>query len=160
MSIEKTGSIAATSYERSLCQVGVVHLGFGAFHRSHQAVYLDDYMEASADLRWGIAAVNLRESESSHFKAAEKDIENHDGYYLQSYSADGTVDLRRVRSHVKFADWSTTPADSEALLSLPSVQLVTITVTESGDYTDPNGSIGRKHPERVCLSLQCVGKAC
>ena len=56
--------IAATTFDRSACQVGVVHLGFGAFHRAHQAVYLDDYMEITGDLRWGIAAVNLRGSES------------------------------------------------------------------------------------------------
>ena len=41
--------IMATSYERAACQTGVVHLGFGAFHRSHQAVYLDDYMDMSGD---------------------------------------------------------------------------------------------------------------
>ena len=63
--------ISATRYDRSACQIGVVHLGFGAFHRSHQAVYLDDYMDLSGDLRWGIAAVNLRESEADQFKAAD-----------------------------------------------------------------------------------------
>uniref|UniRef100_UPI0040483917 hypothetical protein n=1 Tax=Yoonia sp. TaxID=2212373 RepID=UPI0040483917 len=56
--------ITATTYDRSTCQIGVVHLGFGAFHRAHQAVYIDDYMGISGDLRWGIAAVNLRGSES------------------------------------------------------------------------------------------------
>ena len=61
--------ITATTYDRASCQIGVVHLGFGAFHRSHQAVYIDDYMETSGDLQWGIAAVNLRESEAEHFKA-------------------------------------------------------------------------------------------
>ncbi len=133
--------ISASKYDRSTCQVGVVHLGFGAFHRSHQAVYLDDYMEATGDLRWGIAAVNLRASEASHFKAVEKDTNSHDGYFLKSYSADGESSLRRVRSHVRFSDWSLARADSEALLSLPSVHLVTITVTESGYYTDPNGNL-------------------
>ena len=47
--------------------IGVVHLGFGAFHRAHQAVYLDDYMSQTNDLRWGIAAVNLRKSEIRSF---------------------------------------------------------------------------------------------
>jgi len=134
-------NIAATGYARSKCDVGVVHLGFGAFHRAHQAVYLDDYMELSGDLRWGIAAVNLRQSEAEHFKAAEDDIERHNGYFLKSYSASGEVALRRVRSHVEFADWSKNPANAEALLSQHSVHLVTITVTESGYYTDPDGAI-------------------
>lgn len=138
--------ISATEYNRSTCQVGVVHLGFGAFHRSHQAVYLDDYMDVSGDLRWGIAAVNLRASEASHFKAAERDTSNHDGYFLKSYSASGKSSLRRVRSHVRFADWSLGRADSEALLSQPSVHLLTITVTESGYYTDPNGNLNLADP--------------
>lgn len=134
-------SIYATDYDRAACQVGVVHLGFGAFHRAHQAVYMDDYMQASGDLRWGVAAVNLRGSEADHFQTAADDIERNDGYYLKSYSSDGAVDLRRVRAHVRFNDWSRDRAATEALLSLPSVNLVTITVTESGYYTDPIGNL-------------------
>ncbi|MCF2869513.1 mannitol dehydrogenase family protein [Octadecabacter sp. G9-8] len=133
--------IHATTYARSDCQIGVVHLGFGAFHRAHQAVYLDDYMAVSGDLRWGIAAVNLRGSEAPHFQAAADDIERHDGYFLKSYSSDGEVDLRRVRPHVAFEDWSIDRANTEGLLSLETVHLVTITVTESGYYTDPDGNL-------------------
>ena len=133
--------VSATTYDRSACQVGVVHLGFGAFHRAHQAVYIDDYMNLSGDLRWGIAAVNLRGSETGHFETAKADITRNDGYYLKSHSADGAVAIRMVRPHVQFADWSTAPQQTEALLSEPSVHLVTITVTESGYYTDPNGDL-------------------
>ncbi|EEB85727.1 mannitol dehydrogenase family protein [Roseobacter sp. GAI101] len=138
--------VHATQYDRSACQVGVVHLGFGAFHRAHQAVYIDDYMETSGDLRWGIAAVNLRGSESGHFDMAKADIARHDGYYLKSYSADGDEELRRVRPHVHFADWSVAPADAEALLAKPTVHLVTITVTESGYYTAPDGNLNPADP--------------
>jgi len=141
MNSAKPLPISATEYDRSACQIGIVHLGFGAFHRSHQAVYLDDYMAVSGDLRWGIAAVNLRKAETEHFKAVQEDIERHDGYFLKSFSADGDVELRRVRSHVKFSDWNLEQVASEALLSLPSVNMVTITVTESGYYTDPDGNL-------------------
>jgi hypothetical protein len=48
-------------YDKSECQTGIVHIGYGAFHRAHQAVYVDDYMEKTGDLRWGIVAVNLRD---------------------------------------------------------------------------------------------------
>ncbi len=133
--------ITATSYDRSSCQVGVVHLGFSAFHRSHQAMYIDNYMEITGDTRWGIAAVNLRASESAQFAEAGRDTESHDGYFLKSYSSVGEVELRKVRSHVQFVDWSTTTAACEKLLSSPSVHLVTITVTESGYYTDPDGNL-------------------
>lgn len=139
-------SVTATSYDRSACDIGVVHLGFGAFHRAHQAVYIDDYMEISGDLRWGIAAVNLRGSEASHFDIAKADIARHDGYYLKSYSADDVVALRRVRSHVHFTDWSVEPTNAVALFSMPSVHLVTITVTESGYYTGTNGDLNVANP--------------
>jgi D-arabinitol 4-dehydrogenase len=138
--------IAATSFDRSACSVGVVHLGFGAFHRAHQAVYIDDYMDKTGDLLWGIAAVNLRGSEAMHFEEAAKDVARHDGYFLKSYSADGEVALRRVRSHVMFSDWSVDRAASEGLLSKDTVHLVTITVTESGYYTDPNGDLNTSDP--------------
>ena len=66
--------IQASTYDRAACQIGVVHLGFGAFHRAHQAVYLDAYMQQTGDLRWGIAAVNLRASESESFAATAAEI--------------------------------------------------------------------------------------
>lgn len=141
MNTAGTAPIFATDYDRAKCEVGVVHLGFGAFHRAHQSVYLDDYMQATGDLRWGIAAVNLRAGESASLQSAAQDIARFDGYFLKSISADGDVALRRVRSHIEFADWSVDRAAAEALLTRPSVHLVTVTVTESGYYTDPNGDL-------------------
>ena len=138
--------IYATRYDRAHCQNGVVHLGLGAFHRAHQAVYLDDYMEVTGDLRWGIAAVNLRSADQAALSEIEADVARHDGYFLKSISADSQVALRRVRSHIRFADWSDAPAEAENLLSQASVHLVTITVTESGYYTDPNGNLDLVDP--------------
>jgi len=138
--------VFATGYDRTKCAIGVVHLGFGAFHRAHQAVYFDDYMEATGDLAWGIAAVNLRGSETSHVERASNDVTQHDGYFLKTISYDGQVELRRVRSHVHFSDWANGRSEAEGILSLPSVQLVTITVTESGYYTDPNGDLNLADP--------------
>ena len=142
----KASDIAATSYDRSACQIGVVHLGFGAFHRAHQSVYIDDYMDTSGDLRWGIAAVNLRASEAQYFDAAKQDNNRHDGYFLKTYTPGGEVSLRRVRSHVRFSDWSIERDQCESLLSLASVHLVTITVTESGYYTDADGQLNLQDP--------------
>lgn len=149
-------AIFATGYDRSKCQVGIVHLGYGAFHRAHQSVYIDDYMNTTDDLRWGIAAVNLRASEAQHFNTAEADVARHEGYYLKTYSPDGKVAFRRVRSHVRFSDWSSETLECEALLSLPSVHLVTITVTESGYYTDPEGKLNQQDP---VIKAELAGKA-
>jgi len=157
MTSADTAAIAATSYDRSNCEVGVVHVGFGFFHRAHQAVYIDDYMDQTGDLRWGIAAVNLRGSEADQFKSAEQDTLRHNGYFLKTYSPDGEVSRRRVRSHVRFSDWSVAQEECESLLSLPSVNLVTITVTESGYYTDANGQLNLEDP---IIKAEVTGEGC
>ena len=106
-----------TRYDKNRCQTGVIHIGYGAFHRAHQAVYIDDYMEKTGDLRWGIVAVNLR---SEGFR----DI---DDYVVKTPTS-----YRLVRSHLDFIDWTKNRTVAKHMLALPSVHLVTVTVTESG----------------------------
>ena len=155
MNVHSKTLFSETSYDRDDCQVGVVHVGFGAFHRAHQAVYIDDFMDASGDLRWGIASVNLRSADTPAFQTAVEDIARHDGYFLKSHSSAGDTELRRVRSHIHFSDWSSAPDEAEALLSLPSVHLVTITVTESGYYTD---SVGALNLEDEIIAAEIAGQ--
>ncbi len=122
-------SFFQTGYDRAACEIGMVHIGYGAFHRAHQAVYLDDYMQATGDLRWGIAAVNLRASESESFaEAAATDS----GYLLKSIAPDGTIEFRTVRSHRAFVDAATDMAAALDLFARPGVHAVSMTVTESG----------------------------
>lgn len=124
-----SASFFETSYDRAACDIGVVHIGYGAFHRAHQAVYLDDYMQATGDLRWAIAAVNLRDTESAAFaQTAESGGE----YLLKTISPDGTLEFRKVRSHQQFADATLDFETAASLLARPSVTAATITVTESG----------------------------
>lgn len=106
-----------TTYDKTMCQTGVVHIGYGAFHRAHQAVYIDDYMEQTGDLRWGIVAVNLR----------NEGFREIDDYVIKTPSK-----YRLVRSHLDYIDWTKNRTIAKHLLALPSVHLVTITVTESG----------------------------
>ena len=50
---------AMPAYDRSAVTEGIVHLGVGAFHRAHQAVYVDDCL-AAGERDWGIAGISLR----------------------------------------------------------------------------------------------------
>lgn len=128
----------ATAYDRKSCDIGIVHIGYGAFHRAHQAVYLDDYMQATGDLKWGIAAVNLRASESRSFQEASQADR---GYLLKSIAADGTQEFRSIRSHLAFVDAATDLDAALDLLSRPSVHVATMTVTESGYYFKDDWSL-------------------
>ena len=136
-------AIFATGYDRSECRIGIVHVGYGAFHRAHQAVYVDDYMEATGDLNWGIAAVNLRASESDAFADAAA---AEGGYLLKSTGTSAPTAWRMVRPHLDFADWSQDAAAAEALVALDTVHVITVTVTESGYYLDDAGRLNTVDP--------------
>jgi len=47
------------SFDPAALEVGIVHIGIGAFHRAHQAVYTDKAIEAGST-EWGIAGASLR----------------------------------------------------------------------------------------------------
>ena len=51
-------TVARPKYDPSAVRTGIVHLGLGAFHRAHQAVYTDAVLPI--DLRWGILGVSPR----------------------------------------------------------------------------------------------------
>ena len=119
-----------------------MHLGYGAFHRAHQAVYVDDYMEATGDTNWGIASVNLRASESADFKTAL----GADGYLLKTTTPEGERSFRMVRSHMDYVDWSREAERAQSLLALASVHAVTMTVTESGYYLNDDWSLNIEDP--------------
>lgn len=52
-------SVTTPTYDRQSVTPGIVHLGVGAFHRAHQAVFIDDCLNRG-ETRWGIVAASLR----------------------------------------------------------------------------------------------------
>ena len=135
-----TAQFTQSNYDRTKCQIGIVHLGYGAFHRAHQGDYIDRYMQQSGDLRWGIAAVNLRAADAKQFAAAQHE----NGYLLKTVSADGVCNYHAVRAHLRFCDWSC-DVTAEELLVLPSVHIVTMTVSESGYCLDGEKKLDMKN---------------
>ena len=51
-------SVARPALRPAAVTVGIVHLGLGAFHRAHQAVFTDDVL--ARDPRWGILGVSMK----------------------------------------------------------------------------------------------------
>ena len=132
-----------TRYDRSKCDIGWVHIGFGAFHRAHQALYIDDYMQATGDLRWGIAAVNLHARDQSQFAEASA---LQDGYLLKSIPPVGDADYRVVRSHIVFKDATLNREGAVALFAEKSVFVMSITVTESSYYFAEDWTLDKSAP--------------
>ncbi|MGQ7312833.1 mannitol dehydrogenase family protein [Microbacterium arabinogalactanolyticum] len=100
----------------------IVHLGLGAFHRSHQAWYT---ARADEDGEWGIAAFTGRGPEAARLLGEQDGL-----YTLVERGGDGDR-LEVIESIVQTHDAAEITALRE-LVSRPEVTIVTLTVTEKG----------------------------
>lgn len=123
-------------------ETGVLHLGFGAFHRAHQAEYFDRHIERTGDTRWGITPINLRAADQAAFAQAAQQ----DGYILRRLNNAGEIDDRLIRCHAGFMDWSADRDATERAMAQPNVKAVTMTVTEAGYNLDGKGLLDLSDP--------------
>lgn len=146
-------SIAVPGYAPEAHRVGIVHLGVGAFHKAHQAVYTDAALAAHGG-DWRIRGVSLRSPE-----AAEALKPQGGRYTLLTRERGGT----KARIIGSIADILVAPQDPEAVIAAiadPAVRIVTLTVTEKAYGLDPaGGGLDESHeavrhdlsnPERPC----------
>ncbi|MEG3177868.1 mannitol dehydrogenase family protein [Sphingomonas sp. RB3P16] len=118
---------------------GIVHFGPGAFHRAHQATYIDTLLDQ--DPSWGIAAVSLRSAGTVAALAAQQ------GLYTLAIR-DAEPSYRIIAAHSRFLGPDDAAA-TQALLADPAVKLVTTTVTEKGYCLAADGTLDRAHPDIV-----------
>lgn len=68
-----TAHATLPSYDRNRLVPRIVHLGFGAFHRAHQAVYTD-ILATEHDSDWGYIEVNLIGGEQQIADLQQQDL--------------------------------------------------------------------------------------
>ena len=85
------------AYDPGAVRVGIVHLGLGAFHRAHQAVYTDALL--ARDPRWGICGVSLKTPRATEGLAAQ------DGLYTVLWKGEGATRAQVIGAlrEVRFA---------------------------------------------------------
>jgi len=132
---QNPGQLSSQDYQKEDIQAGVVHLGVGAFHRAHQAVYFDRLLANKNEQNWGIIGVNIRPQDSQAFS---RFVEQDGEYILKTMAADGVTNYEHIRSIVKQIDGAQAPDDVDSALADANIQLVTSTVTEGGYYLDEN----------------------
>ena len=101
--------------------VRIVHLGLGAFHRSHQAWFTAHAPDAAA---WGIASFTGRRPDAARTLAAQDGV-----FTLVERGPDGDR-FELVGSIAEAVDGADT-ARLEELLAAPTTAIVTLTVTEA-----------------------------
>lgn len=120
-------------------RTGIVHFGPGAFHRAHQAAFIDKLLDS--DPRWGIAAVSLRSGTTTDALKAQ------DGLYTLAV-IDREPSTRIIAAHSD-AIGPGEGARLRALLASPEVRIATSTVTEKGYCLGGDGTLDMNHPDIV-----------
>jgi mannitol 2-dehydrogenase len=130
---ELNPGVALPRYDRRDVTTGIVHVGVGNFHRSHQAMYIDTLMNSGVALDWGICGIGLQPSNVTmrDALAAQDNL-----YTLVLRHGDGTWEPRVIGS---ITEYLFAPDDPEAAIEKmadPAVRIVSLTVTEGGYYLD------------------------
>jgi fructuronate reductase len=113
---------------------GIVHLGLGAFHRAHQAVFTEAAVAASGG-DWGIVGVAPRSRE-----ILDK-LREQDGLYSVLTVGDGEDRARAVGILAGFGHAAGDPYGVVSAIADPGVRIVSMTVTEKAYRLDPAGRL-------------------
>jgi len=132
--------VVRPTYDRAALRPGIVHIGLGAFHRAHQAVYTDAALAAHFG-PWGIIGVNLRSVEGT------RALSEQDGLYsVVTRSADGDR-VQVVGALVEVLAAANQRAEVLDRLADAATRIVTLTVTEKAYGIDPKtGGLDLDHP--------------
>ena len=133
-------TVEQPAYDRDKVTIGLVHLGIGAFHRAHQAVYTDRIL--LSDPSWGICGVSLRSPETRDALAPQ------DGLYTLKVQDGQGERLSVIGSIVELL---VAPENPEAVLMRMAdavTRIVSLTVTEKGYCHNPaTGTLDEAHPD-------------
>lgn len=139
---ELSGRVATPAYARDGLTIRIVHLGFGAFHRAHQAVYADE-LAGGHGSDWGYCEVNLIGGEQQIAALNQQDLL----YSVCEMNADDWSG--RVVGVVRQALHGVTDGIERVLEAMvtPDIAIVSLTVTEKGYcYLPATASIDMQNP--------------
>jgi fructuronate reductase len=133
--------IGGPGYDRASVTPGIVHLGIGAFHRAHQAVYVE-HMLGRGDAGWGIVAASLRSPDTRDALTPQ------DCLYTVAVRSRDAEALRVIGAIQRILVAPEDPAALLAAMADPRIRIVTLTVTEKGYCHDPaTGELNEDHPD-------------
>lgn len=132
-------AIRRPDYDRATLTPGIVHLGIGAFHRAHQAVFTEDAILKNGDRTWGIIGASLQRPGAPDALAAQDGL-----YTVETLDHAAAYRVMGVLKQALFA-----PRDGAALraaLAASTTHIVTLTLSEKGYCLDAGGALDTDHP--------------
>ncbi len=118
--------------------VGIVHLGPGAFHRAHQAVFTEQALAHGGD--WRICGVQMRSS-------GVRDALAPQDYRYTLATLDQVCQLQVIHAMADILVASEDLGRVLALLAAPTTHIITLTITEKGYCLTPAGTLDCQRPE-------------
>jgi D-arabinitol 4-dehydrogenase len=134
--------ILESNFDKKKLHAGILHIGVGNFHRSHQAYLIDQLIEKKSKYNWGIIGLNLIKSGEKDLKSLQHQEGN---YVLKTISSKGDTKYRKIKSIVGLLDWNLEKEKSEQILTNKDIHLVTITVTETGYFLNEDSKLDQNH---------------
>lgn len=132
-------SVERPGYDRAALRPGIVHLGLGAFHRAHQALYTDRALEARFG-DWGIVGASLRSTDIAAGLKAQDCL-----YSVVTRGPYGDS-VRVVGSVVDAVAASDERDRLLGQLASSAIRIVTLTVSEKAYGIDPvSGGLDLAH---------------
>lgn len=128
-------------FDRAALKPGIVHLGIGAFHRAHQAVFTEDAILKTGG-GWGIIGASLQRPDVPDALAAQDCL-----YTVETLDKTAGYRVMGVLQQALFA-----PRDAVALraaLAAPATHAVTLTLSEKGYCLDAGGELDFSHSDIV-----------
>ncbi|MGU3575617.1 mannitol dehydrogenase family protein [Brucellaceae bacterium C25G] len=139
-------NVTIPNYDPAKLEAGIVHFGVGNFHRSHQAVYLDDLFGQGIDHDWAVVGAGVRDNDED-MRAILQQQE-----WLTSV-IEQEANSSNARIIAPMVDYVTIQTDEGrsklmAYLTSPNVRIVSLTITEGGYYTDSaDHQFDKTHPD-------------
>ncbi len=115
-----------------------MHFGPGAFHRVHQACYIDDVLHT--DPRWGICEVSL------HSTGVRDALVPQDGLYTIAI-LDEQSSFRVIGSVKEVLVAPESPSAVLDRMVAPTTYIVSATITEKGYCLNKEGGLDFSHPD-------------
>jgi D-arabinitol 4-dehydrogenase len=123
----------------------MLHLGMGAFHRAHQAVYMHA-LRALGDTRWALVGGQIRPEMADTIAALQA---QEGAYTLETISPAGTHTYTWITGIQALIPLDPALSGMARCGADPATRIISFTVTEAGYYLDGDNRLDLGFPELV-----------
>ena len=121
-------AVERPAFDPASLKPGIVHLGIGAFHRAHQAVFTEDAIAADGG-DWGIIGASLQHADVPDALSAQDGL-----YTVETLGEAPRYRVMGVLRQALFAPRDHAPL--RAALVSPATHVITLTLSEKGYCLD------------------------